>query len=70
MTTITCDMCNKVIEDAQRDVNYETIRDRDICKPCMKSFLRDLEDDIEQWDPYTLEKQRKEYWKRLDKATT
>jgi len=35
----------------------------------MKSFLRDLEDDIDQWDPYTLEKQRKEYWKRIEKAT-
>lgn len=69
MTTITCDMCNKVIHDARRDVNYETIRDRDICKTCMKSFLRDLEDDIDQWDPYTLEKQRKEYWKRIEKAT-
>ncbi len=69
MTTITCDMCKKKIHDARRDVNYETIRDRDICKTCMKSFLRDLEDDIDQWDPYTLEKQRKEYWKRIEKAT-
>jgi ribosome-binding protein aMBF1 (putative translation factor) len=70
MTTITCDMCKKVIHDAHRDVNYETVRDLDICKSCMKSFLRDLEDEIEDRDPYTLQMQRKEYWKRLAKATS
>ena len=69
MTTITCDICKKVIHDARRDVNYKTVRDLDICKSCMKSFLRELEDEIEDRDPYTLQMQRKEYWKRLEKAT-
>lgn len=70
MTTITCDVCKKTVEDAYRDRNYYTVRDIDICKPCMKSFLRDLEDEIDEWDPYTLEKQRKVYWKRLSEAAS
>lgn len=69
MTTIICDICKKPIDDAHHEQNYETVRFYDVCSPCMKQFLRDLEDNIENRRPYSIEMQQKELWKRLEAAT-
>ena len=58
VTTITCDVCKKPIENADREENYFTIRDRDICKPCKKQFDRDFEDELETKMPYTFEMEK------------
>ncbi len=32
MLNIICDMCKKPIDNAVKDVNYFTIRDKDMCR--------------------------------------
>jgi hypothetical protein len=70
MTSITCDMCKRVIESAVRDENYFTIRDRDLCKPCKKQFDRDFEDELETKMPYSFEMEKNWHWQRIEEATT
>lgn len=69
MTTITCDMCKKPIQDAERDVNYYTIRSKDICRSCKKDFDRKVEDKLEDAKPYSLRTSVKTYWNELQKTT-
>jgi hypothetical protein len=68
MLRITCDVCKKVIEDAEKDVNYYTFRDMDICRPCKKKFDRDMEDRMEEVDPFHFHQYWKTYNKELMKA--
>lgn len=68
MLTITCDMCNKVIDDAEKDVNYFTFRHFDICRPCKKQFERDMEDRMEEANPFHFHNYWKAYNKELMKA--
>ena len=69
MTTVTCDMCKKTIQDAERDVNYFTIRSKDICRSCKKDFDRKVEDKLDEARPYNYRVSRKTYWNELQKAT-
>ncbi len=68
MLTITCDVCKKDIEDAEKDVNYFTFRNLDICRPCKKKFDRDMEDRMEEVDPFHFHHYWKTYNKELMKA--
>ncbi|TFG62888.1 MAG: hypothetical protein E4H36_06930 [Spirochaetales bacterium] len=68
MTTITCDMCKTTIEEASRYVNYFTIRDLDVCKPCKKQFDRDIQDAIEEKRPYTLKLHMNTMWSNMARA--
>jgi uncharacterized CHY-type Zn-finger protein len=69
MTTIVCDMCKKTVKDAVRGKNYYTVREKDICRPCMKQFNRDLEDHMETVEPYTLKGRVDTMWDWVEEET-
>ncbi|MBN1648841.1 MAG: hypothetical protein JW874_12475 [Spirochaetales bacterium] len=59
MTEIICDVTKKIIPNAQRDVNYVTIRDKTVSMPAKEKIEQKVKEMMQNKSRYTM----KEYWK-------
>ena len=65
MTEIICDVTKKIIPDAQRDINYVTIRDKTVSLPAKDKIEAKVKEIMSGKTRYTM----KEYWKTYWEVT-
>ena len=68
MYYLSCDVCKKPIQDPKSGKNYYTMKHHHICRKCMLTLKRDMQDKSETENKtYDFLAKKEEFWNTVSK---